>query len=164
LKIEKLYDQYGEALYRYLSIKLGSASDAEDVLQEVFCRLIRYSLRLRFVRRPRAFLFQVAGNEANRFLRNKIREQNELRSNPDSASIAQLFLRSYAGPEAQTERLVSAALARLPGDQREVIILKTFEGMTFREIAGICGESINTVASRYRYGIEKMRSFLEEKP
>jgi len=53
-------------MYRYLNAKLGSASDAEDVLQEVFCRLVRYSARLRLARRPRAFVFRVARNEARR--------------------------------------------------------------------------------------------------
>ena len=48
----------------------------------------------------------------------------------------------------------------LPAEQREVVHLKVFEGMTFQEIADLCGESINTVASRYRYAIEKLRDQL----
>jgi RNA polymerase sigma-70 factor (ECF subfamily) len=55
------------------------------------------------------------------------------------------------------------ALGTLPDDQKDVIILKVFQSFTFKEIAGICGLSINTAASRYRYGIEKLRSYLEGK-
>jgi RNA polymerase sigma-70 factor (ECF subfamily) len=56
---------------------------------------------------------------------------------------------------------VAAALARIPDEQREVIVLRIFEGLSFREIAAVSGQSINTVASRYRYGIEKMRALME---
>jgi len=160
LKIESLFDQFGEAMYRYLTIKLRSARDAEDVLQEVFFRLVKYSVRLRFVRNLRVFVFRVARNEADRFLRSKIQEEKVAR---ESTLLAQSFSQSYLGPDESTERLVSEALAQIPDEQREVIVLKIFEGMTFNEIAEVSGESSNTVASRYRYGIEKMRSFLEGK-
>jgi RNA polymerase sigma-70 factor (ECF subfamily) len=59
------------------------------------------------------------------------------------------------------ERLaLEEALRALPADQREVVHLKTFEGLTFQEIAELTDESINTIASRYRYAIEKLRASL----
>ena len=62
------------------------------------------------------------------------------------------------GPE---ERIATEqALRELPADQREVLHLKIFEGWTFNEIAALSGESVNTVASRYRYGLLKMRTRL----
>jgi RNA polymerase sigma-70 factor (ECF subfamily) len=62
-------------------------------------------------------------------------------------------------PEAtEEERLVvDAALAALPAEQREVIYLKVFEGLTFQEIADRCGVSINTASSRYRYATAALR-------
>ena len=72
LDLEELYERHGESLYRYLVFKLGAAEDAEDVLQESFCRFARYDLRWRLVRDPRAFVFRVARNEANRFLKRKL--------------------------------------------------------------------------------------------
>ena len=160
MKIESLFDQFGEAMYRYLTIKLGSARDAEDVLQEVFFRLVKYSTRLRFVRNLRVFVFRVARNEAERFLRSKIQEE-KLARQPEL--LTEVLRQSYLGPDESSERFISEALAKVPNDQREVIVLKIFEGMTFNEIADISAESSNTIASRYRYGIEKMRIFLEEK-
>jgi RNA polymerase sigma-70 factor (ECF subfamily) len=145
-------------MYRYLAAKLGSTSDAEDVLQEVFYRLVRFSVRLRLVRRPRVFIFRIARNEANRFLREKIKNDARLHSNMD---LAGPFRSAYEGPDESSERLVATALAQIPDEQREAVILKIFEGLTFREIAAVCGESISTVASRYRYGLEKMRGVLE---
>lgn len=147
-------------MYRYLTAKLGSASDAQDVLQEVFCRLVRYRMRLKLVRKPRVFVFRVARNEANRFLRARIQNNGALRSIETSSGA---FLCAYAGPDLPTERLVADALAQLPGDQREAVVLKIFEGLTFREIAAVCQEPVPTVASRYRYGLEKLRGLLEGK-
>jgi RNA polymerase sigma-70 factor (ECF subfamily) len=56
--------------------------------------------------------------------------------------------------------MIERALCQLPPERREVVHLKIFEGMTFQDIADLCDESINTVASRYRYAIEKMRALM----
>jgi RNA polymerase sigma-70 factor, ECF subfamily len=160
LDIARLYDRYGNSMYRYLAAKLGSISDAEDVLQEVFCRLVRYRTRLKLIRKPRVFVFRVARNEANRFLRARIQNSGALQSMKISPHA---FLSAYAGPNSPTESLVAEALAEIPGDQREAVVLKVFEGLTFREIAAVCGEPVPTVASRYRYGLEKLRGLLERK-
>ena len=146
-------------MYRYLTVKLGSPDDAEDVLQEVFCRLVKYSFRLRLVHDLRAFAFHIARNEASRFLQHKI--QGKQAVNPAS-DFAESLRRSYSGPDGLSEQAVAAALARIPDEQREVIVLRIFEGLSFREIAAMNGQSINTVASRYRYGIGKMRALMEE--
>ena len=158
LDISQLFDRFGEAMYRYLTVKLGSPDDAEDVLQEAFFRLVKYSFRLRFVHDLRAFAFRTARNEANRFLQRRIHSEQATRP---AAGFAESLRRSYSGPDGLSEQAVSSALARIPDEQREVIVLRIFEGLSFREIAAVSGQSINTVASRYRYGIEKMRALME---
>ena len=55
---------------------------------------------------------------------------------------------------------VERALGELPGEQREVVVLKIWAGLTFSQIAEALGESANTVASRYRYGLEKLAVLL----
>jgi len=158
LDLEQFYDSFGEKLYHYLILKLGSADDAEDVLQNVFCRLARYSVRLKFVRNLQAYVFSLARNEANRYLKKKI-QSRETREN--NATFPGIIQNSFSAPDAQDVQLVSECLAQLPEDQREVIVLKVFEGLTFKEIAIVCGLSMNTAASRYRYGMEKLRANLE---
>lgn len=160
MNIEKLYGLYGESMYRYLSVKLGSALDAEDVLQQVLCRLVRYPLKIRLVRNPRAYVFRMARNEANRFLRSRLRAGHEAGS---ISEIAAAIEQTISGPDEGSTRHISEALAKIPAEQREVIVLKVFEGLTFREIAGMRGESQNTVASRYRYGLEKLRQVMENR-
>jgi len=159
---EEIYDRYGERMYQYLALRLGSPQDAEDILQETFCRLARYSLRWRFVRHPRAFVFRVLRNEFCRHLRRRLHDPKTvgIHCYPEFLIDPAFF----DGPDERTVRLVSRALAGLPEDQREVVILKIYQGFTFKEIGGICGLSANTAASRYRYGIARLRETLEVEP
>ncbi|MEN6560756.1 MAG: sigma-70 family RNA polymerase sigma factor [Acidobacteriota bacterium] len=155
MNLDELYERHGESLYRYLLFKLGSAEDAEDVLQEAFCRFARCDLRWRLVRDKRAFVFRVARNEARRFLRRKIvRRQGERMIMNGGAGV---FASVMAAPEETDSVLLVRCAETLPAEQKEAVFLKIFDGLTFREIASVCGVSANTAASRYRYGIGKLR-------
>lgn len=158
MRIEELYDRLGGKIYSYLTLKLCSTSDAEDVLQEVFCRLVRYSIRLRFVRNPASFVFRIARNEALRFLEKKAR----YRQGCQRVGLREIMPLVVSAPDQETLGRLAAALERIPENQREVIVLKFFEGLTFKEIASVCGLSANTAASRYRYGLDKLRLLMEE--
>jgi RNA polymerase sigma-70 factor (ECF subfamily) len=160
MKLDELYDRYGEKMYRYLVLRLGSAQDAEDVLQEAFCRLARYSVRWALIRNPQAFVFKVLRNEANRHLVRLIRQRE---ANPPNIEGAGGLASIVHDPDESSPAVLIRALGELPDDQKEVIILKIFQDFSFKEIAAICGLSINTAASRYRYGIGKLRSSLEGK-
>jgi RNA polymerase sigma-70 factor (ECF subfamily) len=160
MTLEELYDCFGESMYRYLALRLGSVEDAEDVLQETFCRLARYRLKWAFIRNPRAFVHSIARNEANRYLASRIRRGTRDRTFADRSRGAALVIESPGGNDAA---LIIRAVEELPEEQKEVVILKVFQEFSFREIASICGLSMNTVASRYRYGIAKLRSRLEGK-
>jgi RNA polymerase sigma-70 factor (ECF subfamily) len=156
-RLEELFDRFGDRLYHYLVFKLGSAGDAEDVLQEVFVRLTRAGIRLKLVRRLDAFAFKIAKNEALRFL--------ERRGARDVLRLEESVLPGLAeaveGPDPAEVRRLSEALGRLPAEQREVIVLRYFEDLNFKDIAGICGISENTATSRCRYGLGKLRAVLE---
>jgi RNA polymerase sigma-70 factor (ECF subfamily) len=161
LNLEELYGRHGEALYRYLAFRLGSAEDAEDVLQECFCRFARYDLRWRLVRNVRAFVFRAARNEANRFLRRKVgRREGEAEIMRD---VRNRFAAAFAPPDEPSQALILARVEGLPAEQQEAVYLKVFDGLTFKEIASVCGVSANTAASRYRYGIQKLREAVGER-
>ena len=129
------------------------------MLQEVFCRLVRYHVRFRFIREPAAFVFRIARNEAIRFSERKRRERTSTRSVEEIAGVIQHGL---TGPDPGILNRISGALARIPEKQREVLVLKFFEELTFKQISSVCGISLNTAASRYRYGIQKLRTLMEE--
>jgi RNA polymerase sigma-70 factor (ECF subfamily) len=159
LTTEEIYERYGERLYRYLLFKLGSAEDAEDCLQECFCRFARYGLRWRLVRDRQAFIFRVARNEGRRLLRRKQGRREGERMMAEGAALG--FRTAFAAPEEPSLALLLRRAGELPAEQREVVYLKIFDGLTFKEIGAVCGISVNTAASRYRYGIEKLREALE---
>jgi RNA polymerase sigma-70 factor (ECF subfamily) len=161
LNLEELYGRHGEDLYRYLVFRLGSAEDAEDVLQESFCRFARYDLRWKLVRDPRAFVFRVARNEAHRFLRRKIGRRAGEEEIMRGARCG--FAAAFIPPDEPSLPLLLARAEGLPAEQQEAVYLKVFDGLTFKEIASVCGVSANTAASRYRYGIQKLREAVGER-
>ncbi len=71
---------------------------------------------------------------------------------------------AFSAPEDASLTLLLRQAGELPEEQKEVIYLKVFDGLTFREIGSVCGVSANTAASRYRYGIEKLRETAGGKP
>ncbi len=160
LKLEELYQRHGENVYRYLVFRLGSVEDAEDVLQEIFCRFARYAVRWKLVRNPRSFVLRVARNEVNRSLRRKlVRREGEAMTIAGAG--AEGFTAALAAPEDPSLVRLLRLADGLPAEQKEAVFLKVFEGLTFKEIGSVCGVSGNTAASRYRYGIAKLREAVE---
>jgi len=159
LNLEELYQKHGERLYGYLLFRLGSAEDAEDVLQEAFCRFARYSLRWKLVRNPQAFVFKIARNEANRFLGRKAgRREGETAMLKEGGG---RFEAALAKPEETELAILLKRAGELPPDQKEALFLKIFDGLTFKEIGSVCDISANTAASRYRLGIARLRKAAE---
>ncbi len=151
-----LYDAHAGAAYRLLLAMLGSPADAQDALGEIFLKLAGKDLRR--LRNPRAYLLAAARNQAIHLLR---RRQQELPADPDGPCF---FAAASLNPEqGLLARLVETALRQLPAEQREVVVLKVYEDLTFAEIADITHTRPNTAASRYRYAIEKLRHLLGEK-
>lgn len=106
---------------------------------------------------PIAYTFQVARNEANRWISKSIRmrEQYQLLAADLFAESASNHSRSDEWSETLTKALVS-----LPDEQREVVVLRIHSGFAFREIAAITETPQGTVATRYRRGIEKLRELV----
>ena len=154
--IERIYDEYAKSLYRYALAVTSCPEDAEDAVQEVFVRLARSPRRLPRVANMTGYLFSSARNAAYDILRS--RQRGERLSEALQSEV--LGASAYAAPEARDENL-SETMLGLPVDQREVLVLKVFDEMTFKEIAALLGVSINTAASRYRYAIAKLREALE---
>lgn len=153
--LSALYDEYAAQLYAYGRALGAAPSLAEDVIQEVFVKLAgRLSLGGR-VANPRAYLFTAARNEFYRWSTRLLRRSEVI------ASGSKGFLQSVA-PGASPEEVtaVEEALVALPRRQREVVMMKIYGGLTFREIAVATGTSINTAAGRYRGGMKRLKDIL----
>lgn len=147
----RLYDQYGASLYRYALMLLADRTAAEDAVHQVFVSFIALIARDAH-----------AIDNAEHYLRRAVRNEcySALRRSPRNDG--EVALHSVAGVDDRPEERIALerALAALPPEQREVVHLKMYVGMTFQEIATQTGESINTIASRYRYALDKLKALL----
>lgn len=157
--LDQLYDQYAHSLFRYALALTSCEDDAEDAVQEVFARLARERKRLKSVESIKAYLYTSVRNAAYSILRSR-RRRNDLEQ-------AEIHEDQLNCPVTEDESVIESIVLReaflqIPLEQREVLVLKVFDGMTFAEIAKTIGTSINTAASRYRYGIDGLRRALKE--
>jgi RNA polymerase sigma-70 factor (ECF subfamily) len=152
-----VYDALGKGLFGYLRAFLGEAPDAEDVLQEVFVKLAEHRKKLVRVENPHAYVFAIARNEALKLIRQKTRARP---IDPEHVMF-QKIAPTNGSPEL-SPREAHDALLTIPPEQREVVLLKIYEGFTFAEIGRLTGVSPNTAASRYRYALSKLAGRLKK--
>ncbi|MDG3004140.1 RNA polymerase sigma factor [Paludisphaera mucosa] len=154
----RLYEAVGDRLHHYLVARLGASADADDVLQETFVRLVRNRQGWRGVENTVSFAFTVARNEANRWLDARRRRGATI----VAATARGLFAEADSDDlEArETAEAIARALASLDDEDREIVELKTYAGLTFREIGAILGRPLTTVAMRHRAALDRMRTHL----
>jgi RNA polymerase sigma-70 factor, ECF subfamily len=157
-ELERLYDEHAQSLYAFLLNFTRDESDTRDMLQEVFVKLARHPELLVGIRDERAFLIRLAHNAAIDLIRRRgTRERTK-------ENIAAGIISPFATTKNPDEQIFLAeladALAELPADQRAVVHLKLWEELTFEQIAAALDIPQNTAASRYRYGLDKLRNRL----
>ncbi len=151
LLVGRLYDAYGASLYRYAVLLLGDAGAAEDAVQQVFAILLREKPRLED---EASYLRRAVRNECYSQLRRwKLWRKLFIMEKP--------LLEPLVEAASSEERLaLEHAIRELSPEQREVIYLHVFEGLTFREIAEAAQISINTVTARHRYALARLKQLL----
>jgi RNA polymerase sigma-70 factor, ECF subfamily len=151
--LDWIWDAYATRLLAFATALLRSRHDAEETLQNVFVKIAQNRTRLAVARSLKAYLFTMTRNEAMTLACQRNRREIPV----DPASFG-LLPADPAHPPAPDEAEAAARhLAALPEKQREVIVLKIFQDMTFDEISISLRISLNTAASRYRYGLEKLK-------
>ena len=149
-EVERLYDAHCGALLAYACSFTADRAQAEDLLHQVFARLLRGDVNAPDA--PVAYLYSAVRNAALNTRRNGARETQLEIASP-------LFV--HRGGDRDAALALQGALQELPAEQREVVIMHVWSGMTLEEIARAAGESVNTVASRYRYALAKLRNRLK---
>ena len=148
--LESFYEAKGSALILYGRALGLTHGEAEDVLQETFMGLMQ---RDELPREPEYYCLRSFRNRALNYKRSLWRRlTRELES-------ARWF--EKRADESRAERAAMQRLAGLPADQREVIVLKIWNRLTFEEIGKALDISPNTAAGRYRYGLQKIKSQME---
>jgi RNA polymerase sigma-70 factor (ECF subfamily) len=158
MELQRVYDEHAQALFAFLLNFTRDEQDTRDVLQEIFVQLARQPGLLRRARNERAFLISLAHHAAIDLMRRRGTRQkyHEL----FGAEPVSTFAAAGDPDELAFRAAVSEALADLPPEQRAVIHLKLWEELTFEQIAESLDIPANTAASRYRYGLDKLRDRL----
>lgn len=154
--LTRLHADYAVSAYRFAWSVTKDESLAQEVVQELFLKLARDAAVISQAQSERAIIFTLTRNLALDALRRRSTREDAL----------QRFAGEYPGwfaPAAdaaaeETRAQITTALAALPEEQRSVIHLHVWEGLGFREIGELLGLPTQTVASRYRYGLEKLRT------
>jgi RNA polymerase sigma-70 factor (ECF subfamily) len=156
----RIYEKYKTDLLVLAMALLNDASAAEDVVHDVFLAFVQAIAKFRLTGSLKGYLLTCAANRARNV--NKAKHQQSLEPCPTEpvGSASDEPSRSIICNE-QLQRL-SDAMAQLPYEQREVIMLHFQAGMTFKTIAKSLDISVNTAKSRYRYGLDKLRLILDE--
>jgi RNA polymerase sigma factor (sigma-70 family) len=159
-------------LLSFIRRRVPDPLDAEDILQDVFYKLVEANRLLMPIDHVTGWLFRVARNRITDLFRKKspvrfsdvaaMREDDE----DDLLPLEDLLPSPDAGPEALYARQVlldelELAIDELPAEQREVFVAHELEGKSFKEIAGGTGVSVNTLLSRKRYAVLHLRKRLQ---
>ena len=157
--LETLYDAHAGAVFAFVYNLTRNLADTQDILQELFQKLAHQGLPAQPLNHPRAYLLKLAHHLTMDQARSRQRRTD--RHEALAGMAPDLFAPSSDPDEAAFRTALTVALSGLPEAQRVVVHLKLWEEMTFEGIAEVLGIPPNTAASRYRYGLEKLRAELE---
>ncbi len=157
--LSRIYEKYADFLLTLAVALLNDVNTAEDVLHDVFISFANSAEKFRLRGSLKSYLATCIVNR----VRDRMRADKR---RPVSLQAAELTIADYNSPYEQVlcseeSRLLNSAVARLPYEQREVVVLHIKGGLKFKDIAKQQGVSINTVQGRYRYGLNKLRSILD---
>lgn len=153
--ITAVISRFGQRLMSFIRHRVGSEADAEDILQDVWYQLTT-TVDTEPIEQISGWLFTVA--------RNKITDRYR-KKRPESLDIAGILLDESANPETANLRALfwkalQDALEELPEEQRIVFEWHELSGLSFKEIADLTGENVNTLISRKRYAVIHLRERL----
>lgn len=156
--LQRIYEKYIVYLVTLATALLNDVNTAEDIVHDVFVSFAQSAERLRLEGSLKAYLATCVVNRIRDRLRTK---QQQTLTLDEAQSICSMT----RGPElsavcSEALQQLSNAMTQLPYEQKEVVILHLHGGMMFKQIAKSQQVSINTVQSRYRYALDKLRSLL----
>ncbi len=168
---EVLLLRHQKGIYNFLRRHVGDDSLAEDLLQEVFLRVIRASATFQGGSKLSTWIYAIARNLAIDALRRAKHRRTESLDGPVGHGDDDARPRELADPAADVEReagardlgkRLEAAIAGLPVDLREVLLMRERAELSFKQIAEAVGIPENTAKSRMRYALERLRAELGE--
>jgi RNA polymerase sigma-70 factor, ECF subfamily len=146
-----LFDRYQRPLFNFYSKLTGNRTLSEDLVQEVFLRILKYRQSYRAGTPFRAWIYQIARNARidhfRKFPREVVFEPEMLPP----------VLPTDSAQEQQEVELLRRALSQLPEDKREILLLCRFQELKYEEIAALLGCELNTVRTRIHRALQELR-------
>ena len=175
-RISDVVDREQSRLRNFIRRRVPNASDAEDILQEVFYELVEANRLLMPIEHITGWLFRVARNRITDLFRKKtpvlfgdatsVSEDADAGEDAETLRFEDLLPSPDAGPDALYSRAVlieelELALDELPDEQRDAFVQHEIEGLSFKEMSAATGVSVNTLLSRKRYAVIHLREHLQ---
>ncbi len=154
-----IYEKYVSDLLTLAANLLDDAGSAEDVVQDVFVKFVRFAQTFRLTGSLKGYLATCVANRARDYIRQNKRRQrftanDAVQTTAEEKDPVQLVIRS------EELQKLSQAMTQLPYEQREVVVLRLHGDLKFRQIAQLQDVTIKTALTRYRYGLQRLRSIL----
>jgi len=168
-RISEVVEREQSRLRHFIRRRVPDPRDAEDVLQDVFAELVEANRLLMPIEHVTGWLFRVARNRITDLFRKRRPESlgdSALPDDDERLQLEDLLPSPDAGPEALYARNVlldqlELAVEELPAEQREVFVAHELEGRSFKAMAEETGVSVNTLLSRKRYAVLRLRERLQ---
>jgi len=170
-RISEVVKREQSRLRNFIRRRVPDSSDAEDILQDVFYKLVEANRLLMPIDHVSGWLFSVARNRITDLFRKKQPESfsetaGENEADDELVRFEDLWPSPDAGPEALYTRNVlldelEIAIEELPDEQREVFVAHELEGRSFKEMSAETGVNVNTLLSRKRYAVLRLRERLQ---
>ena len=157
--LRRIYEKYREDLLRIAAGLLNAKSEAEDVVHDVFAAFVDSSNKFTLTGSLRGYLTTCVANKARNLNRTKFRQRTV--SLDDIEPTVSNFKRPDQWVIYDEEfQQICNAMAQVPYEQREAVVLRLQGAMKLKEVAELQGTSVKTALSRYRYGLDRLRSIL----
>ncbi len=171
-QVEKTYEQEKSRLLGFIRNRISDETAAEDLLQDVFLRLILNSTGIQTIENVTAWIYSVTRNRIVDFFRKKKPESLEeqtlrFQNDEDPMELEDLLPSLGESPDDQMMsdvilEEIELALDEMPAEQREVFVLHEIEDLSYKEIAARTGVNQNTLLARKRYALIFLRERLQE--
>ncbi len=163
-----LVARWERPLFHFVYRMISRPEDARDICQETFLRVLNKAHRFKPGAKFSTWMYQIALNLCRDQLRKKrrwsavvVERNSDIEPEPaPSAALPAVEGPAEAAERSERRQMITRALGEIPAEQREVLVMKEFEGMKFREIAEILGCPESTVKSRMYYGLNGLKAAL----
>ncbi|SRR5690606_18416666 len=165
--IAELVHRYKRNIYTSIVLRVKDKHIAEDIFQETFIKIVQTILAGKYTEHGKflPWAMRIAHNLCIDYFRKN--KQNNNISSKETVEWFEYLCIDYANAQskmeqAQTASIIMQLLDKLPAVQREVVLLRVYADLSFKEIAEITNVGINTALGRMRYGLSNLRKLIEE--